>query len=82
LLKLRYFIIIIFSLQKIMENMVRDDRCSKAASAISYRKKILPLISYGLLVMLMSQQASVILSSNSVKAATIIQESVAYVNLH
>jgi len=54
-----------------MENMVRDDRCSKIATAISYRRKILPLISYGLLMMIMSQQAAIIFNTNSVKAATI-----------
>ena len=57
-----------------MENMVRDNRNNKA---INYRRKILPLISYGIILLALSQ--SVVLFSPSVQAARVDQEASANV---
>lgn len=54
--------------------MVRDNRNNKA---INYRRKILPLISYGIILLALSQ--SVVLFSPSVQAARVDQEASANV---
>ena len=55
--------------------MVRDDRNNKA---INYRRKILPLISFGILVLVLSQQVA--LFCPSVQATHLDQE--AKLNVH